>query len=135
LDSWDLIEGDLSVLADKFAMVGYKNVKRDGLKQVWQKSNVLTPENVVKMLLSEESISMVKRGIKRSTDVNVTPEEIVSAIRHLLNESAVSEMDKIKICLPGKRTRKSLQPKPSCVTTEPIGYIAPIQTSPPQETK
>lgn len=130
LDSWDLIENDLSVLVDKFAMVGYKNVKKDGLKQVWQKSNVLTPQNVVKMLLSEDSISMVKRGIKKSTDVNVTPEEIVSTIRHLFNESALAEMDKIRICLPEKKARKSGQPqKTDAVTTEPARIIASPQVT------
>mgnify|MGYP001585170038 CR=1 FL=1 len=128
LHYWDLIEDDLGTLADKFALVGYKNVKRDGLKQVWQKSNVLTPENVIRLLLSETSISMIKRGIKKSTDVNVTPEEVVSAIRHLLNESALSEMDKIRIYLPGKKTRAPARQKVSEVITGSTLNTVPNQT-------
>jgi hypothetical protein len=110
LDSWDLLSNDFDVLADKFSLIGYKNVKKGGLKALWEKSNVLTPFNVVKILLSEESISLIRRGIKKSTDVNVTPEEIVGAIRHLLNESALSEMEKVKICLPTQKPVKKVAP-------------------------
>jgi predicted type IV restriction endonuclease len=104
IDTWDLIESPPAILAEKFALVGYRNVKKGGLKQIWDKSNVLTNENVLRMILSEESIAMIRRGIKRKTDVTVSPEDIVSAIRHVLNEAALGEMDKIKICLPNKKT-------------------------------
>lgn len=132
LHSWDLLEDDFSILAEKFAMVGYKNVKRDGLKQVWQKSNVLTPENVIKILLSETSISMVRRGIKNATAVNVTPEEVVGAIRHLLNESALAEMAKIRICLPEKIRRKPI-PKTEDILPKPAESIVPNQVEPLQQ--
>jgi hypothetical protein len=109
LDSWSLLDDAIEIVADKFSAIGYKNVKKGGLKQVWEKSNVLTAENVVRLLLSEEAISLVRRGIKKSTNVNVTPEEIVGAIRHLFNESALNEMDKVKICLPAKKPVKKAE--------------------------
>jgi len=40
------------------------------------------------------------------TEVTVSPEEIVGAIRHMLNEAAVGEMEKVKISLPEKKQRK-----------------------------
>ncbi len=106
IDSWNLINDDPATLAEKFALVGYKNIKRGGLARLWEKSNVLTAQNMLKAILSEDSIKLIRRGLKKVTDVTVSPEEIVGAVRHLLNEAAITEMEKIKICLPGKKQRK-----------------------------
>jgi len=48
----------------------------------------------------------IRREIKKATEVTVSPEEIVGAIRHMLNEAAVGEMEKVKISLPVKKQRK-----------------------------
>ncbi|MBA7481895.1 hypothetical protein ES707_17373 [subsurface metagenome] len=106
IDSWNLINGDPVTLAEKFALIGYKNIKRGGLARLWEKSNVLTPQNILKIILSEQSIISIRREIKKATEVTVSPEEIVGAIRHMLNEAAVGEMEKVKISLPVKKQRK-----------------------------
>jgi len=106
IDSWNLITDELATLAEKFALIGYKNIRKNGLAQLWAKSNVLTVQNMLKVILSEESINLIRRGLRKTTDVTVTPEEIVGAVRHLLNEAAITEMGKIKISLPEKKQRK-----------------------------
>ncbi len=102
LDSWHLMTDNVFLLSDKFDLIGLKNVKRGGLEQLWQKSNVLTPRNVLKVILSEPSISMIKRELKKGAGIALSPEEIVGAVRHLLNESAVAELEGIKITLSAK---------------------------------
>jgi len=107
VDSWNLITGDPVILAEKFALIGYKNIKRGGLARLWDiKSNVLTPQNILKIILSEQSIRLIRHDLKKATDVTVSPEDIVGAVRHLLNEAALGEMEKVKISLPEKKQRK-----------------------------
>ncbi len=106
IDSWNLITDDPVVLAEKFALIGYKNIKKGGLARLWEKSNVLTAQNILKIILSEQSLTSIRRELKKATEVTVSPEEIVGAIRHMLNEAAVGEMGKIKISLPGNKQRK-----------------------------
>jgi len=103
IDAWNIIEDAPTTLARKFDVISYKSLKKNSLKILWEKSNVLTPPNVLKTILSEEAIRLFQRGIKKQTGVAVSPEDIVGAIRHLLNELAVNEMDKIRISLPGKK--------------------------------
>ena len=67
---------------------------------------MLTAQNILKIILSEESIRLIRRGLRKATEVTVSPEEIVGAVRHLLNEAAVAEMEKIKISLPEKKQHK-----------------------------
>ncbi len=106
IDFWNLIDDDPIILANKFTLIGYKNIKKDGLARLWEKSNVLTPQNILKIILSEQSLTSIRREIKKATAVTVSPEEIVGAIRRMLNEAAVGEMEKIKISLPEKKQRK-----------------------------
>jgi hypothetical protein len=110
IEEWNLLNDDLYVLANKFELVGYKNVKKQGLTLLWEKRNVLNTENILRALLSEEAIKLYRRRIKRITDINVPPEDIVGSIRYLLNESAVAEMDKLKISLPSKKQHKLRAP-------------------------
>jgi len=106
IDSWNLINDDPVTLAKKFNLIGYRNIKRGGLAQLWEKANVLTAQNLFRVILSEESIILIRRQLKKVTDVTVSPEEIVGAVRRLLNEAALAEMEKIKISLPEKKQRK-----------------------------
>ncbi len=106
IDSWNLIDDNPVILAEKFNLIGYKNIKRGGLAHLWEKSNVLAAQNILKIILSEQSIRLIRHDLKKATDVTVSPEEIVGAVRHLLNEAAVAEMEKVKISLPEKKQHK-----------------------------
>jgi hypothetical protein len=106
MDSWNLLNDDPVVLAEKFSMVGYKSVKKGALGDIWRKANVLTPQNLVAILVSEESIKLVRRELRKATDVLVSPEEVVGAIRRILNENALTEMGGVKISLPERKRRQ-----------------------------
>ncbi len=120
IETWNLLNDDLAILHKKFEIVSYKNLKRHGLEKLWEKRNVLTSQNMLKVILSEESIRLFQRGIRKATEVTVSPEDIVGSFRHLLNEAALSEMDKIKISLPAKkqRAKKSKTPKAKSPSVE-----------------
>ena len=121
ITSWDVIGDNLTTLAEKFALIDYKNIKRGGLARLWEKSNVLTPQNILKIILSEGSIRLIRHGLRKATDVAVSPEEIVGAVRHMLNEAAVTEMEKIKISLPAKKQRRAT--RASKVSKENIASV------------
>jgi hypothetical protein len=122
MDSWNLLIDDPAVLAEKFCMVGYKSVKKGALGDIWRKANVLTPQNLVAILVSEESIKLVRRELRKATDVLVSPEEVVGAIRRILNENALTEMGGVRISLPErKRRRQSGTAKPTTSGCEQAG--------------
>lgn len=114
LDSWDLLHDEPAVLARKFDAIGYRNVKKGGLQRLWEKTNVLTQRNLLRAILSEGSLKLIRRELRRSTGVLVTPEEVVGALRRLLNEAAISEMESVKISLPErKRPRRAPAARPA----------------------
>ena len=125
LESWHLMTDDLPVLAEKFELISYKCVKRGALDQIWQKRNVLTPRNILKVVLSEPSLSMIRRELKRAAGITLLPEDIVSAIRRLLNESALAEIEALKISLPSAKPKAI--PKPKTLPQKTVALEAPIE--------
>lgn len=105
LRSWDLLHDDPAALAEHFALIAYRNVRKGGLDQLWQKANVLTRSNVLGSILAVSSIKHIRRELKKLTGVFVTPEEVVGSIRRLLNEAAIAEMQNVRISLPGRKRR------------------------------
>jgi hypothetical protein len=105
IESWNLLDDDPLVLAKKFEIISYKNVKNRGLDTLWETVNVLNANNMLKAILSGESIKLYQRRLKKATGVRISPEDIVGQFRHLLNEAALSEMDNIRISLPARQRR------------------------------
>ena len=120
---WDLLHDDIAAVATDFEIISYRNVKKGGLDELWQKANVLTARNVLSAIVSEDSIKVIKRELKRSTGVTVTPEEIVGALRRLLNEAALREIEDIKISLPEKKRRRRARTPKQDKEQEEIGPV------------
>lgn len=108
INSWNLMTGEPASLAEYFELVGYRNLKKSGLSKLWVKSNVLTTQNILKTILSEDSINLLRRKLKRSTDVTVTPEEIIGSVRRLLNEASLAEMEKLKISVTDNKKKRAV---------------------------
>ena len=77
---------------------------------------------MMKAILSEDSIKLYQRRIKKTTEVSVSPEDIVASLRLLFNETALTEMERIKIQLPAKskkaKSSKSTKPKMTSIEKE-----------------
>lgn len=103
IHGWNIVTDDVSVLAKRFDLISYKNVKRGGLDELWQKTNVLHPRNLLQAILSESSLNAVRRELRKDSGVLLSPEEIVSGVRRLLNETALTELENARISIPEPR--------------------------------
>jgi len=114
LEHWDLLKDDVNTLVKKFELINFKNVKKGKLDHLWVKTKILAPKSLLAAILSEDSIKLISKNLKKTARVTVAPEDVVSGLRKILNESAAIEMDSIKICLPtrkGKTKKKESAPK------------------------
>ena len=117
---WNILTDDVSVLANRFELISYKNVRKGGLDDLWQKTNVLHPRSLLQAILSEPSLNAVKRELRKDSGILLSPEEIISGVRRLLNETAVSELENIRITIPEakRQCRKRKAKEPSEPTPE-----------------
>jgi len=127
--SWDLLEDEVPKLAHMFSIISYKNVKKGALADLWQKTNILHPRNLLQAILSEGSLRYLRRELRRDTDVALTPEDVAAGVRRLLNETALSELENVHIALASKPTRKR---KPRAKKADTSKAEAPKETEAPQ---
>lgn len=73
VQAWNILDEDLARLASMFDIVSFRNVKKGNLEQLWQKASVLTPRSVLAAILSEDSIKMLRKKLKSSAGVPVSP--------------------------------------------------------------
>lgn len=127
--SWNILTDDISVLADRFDLISYKSVRRGALDDLWEKTNVLVPRNMLQAMLSEGSMKVLRRHLRKTSGVLLAFEDVVAGIRRLLNEAALTELEGLRLSLPGrkKRTRKKK-------TAEAGAKPAPPETRIPRET-
>lgn len=118
---WNLMQDDVSDLEESFEIISLRSLRKNGLEELWQTQSALTPECLLGEILSEDCIRDVKNSIRRKTGVSIHPEDIVAAIRRLLNEHAGSLMDQMKISLPERKPRTTRTASPDCrQTIEPV---------------
>jgi len=106
IHAWNLLTDDISVLAARFDLISFKNVRKGALDEVWRKTNVLLPRNVLDAILCESSIKALRRELRKSTGVLLAPEDVIAGIRRLLNEAALAELENVRISLPERKPRR-----------------------------
>ncbi|MFH1688608.1 MAG: type I restriction enzyme HsdR N-terminal domain-containing protein [Candidatus Eisenbacteria bacterium] len=106
IHSWNLLTDDIALLADRFDLISLKSVKKGTLDELWRKTNVLLPKNMLQAILSEDTMRTLRRELRKTTGVLVTLEDIVAAIRRLLNEAAISELDGLRLTWSDKKKPK-----------------------------
>ena len=107
IHSWNILTDDISKIARRFEVINYKNVKKHGLDELWEKTNVLHPRNLLQAILSVSSLKSIRKEIRKDSGVSLSPEDIMSGIRRLLNETALTEMENVRISLPERKPRKN----------------------------
>ncbi|HBG25543.1 MAG: hypothetical protein A2Y10_05180 [Planctomycetes bacterium GWF2_41_51] len=137
IEQWDLFSSDISELAAKFNIISYKNIKKGGLEKLWEKASVLSPVNLLTAITSIESINMIRRILKKNSDVVVDHSDLINGLQKLLNESAAIELSNIKIRLPGQKkpsVKKDTQIEPVISLNDSPAIVNPSQEIAPQDT-
>ncbi len=108
---WNLLSDEIPILAKRFELVSYGNLRKGGLADLWQKTNVMHPRSLLQAILSESSLRAIRRELRRDSGVLLSPEEVTSGVRRLLNETALSELENVRITLPDRRPRRRRRKK------------------------
>lgn len=107
IEQWNLLSDNIVDVADKFELINYKNVRKGGLKKLWERATVLAPASLLSALVSKDILRVLRRVLRKNTGVRIAPKDLVNGIQKLLNENAAIELSKIKIDFTQKKKRTS----------------------------
>jgi len=137
IDQWNVLTDDIAQVAPKFQSISYKSVKKGSLKGLWQKATVLSPDSLLTALVSQDSMNVLRKVLRKNTSVMITRRDLVRGLTKLLNENAAIELSKISIEFPDqkKTTRRPRKAKPVEPSEPEQAEPAPSVTNPAEGTK
>ena len=118
VEQWNLLHDEIEILAAKFGLISFKSVKHGALDSLWQTTRVVAPAGLLRAILSPDSITALRRTLRRDTGVAVSADHIVTGLRKMLNDSAATILDDVQVSLPeaeiSKPSRKPRSRGPRC---------------------
>ncbi len=109
VEHWDLIHDELDVLDQKFSLLSLRGLKRGSLDTLWKRTKVLAPDSLLKAILSDDVVTVLRRVLKRDARVAVSADHIVGGLRKMLNDNAASILDDVQVSLPEPEEKGSTQ--------------------------
>ena len=117
--AWDLLEDEPEQVSEMFDLVSFRSVSRGKLDEKWRTHSVLKARNLMEVLVGEQSIRLIRRELRKATDVLVSPEDVLRGIRRLLNETAIAELEDMEIKLPERKRRRTRKAAATPTAGEP----------------
>ncbi len=90
-----------------------KAVERGELETFWKRTNALNPENMAKLLYSEEIVKRLRNDLKEQTGIYFQTEDVAESLREIITR-------KIEFPKPKLRIKKQ--------TKKPVAIIEQITT-------
>lgn len=128
--SWNLMTDDIASLEESFSVISLKGLKKDLLGKIWKTQGALTPTRLLEEIISEDSLRCYRNSIRRKTGASVSPEDLVAAIRKMLNDATANLMDGMRIQLPERKAptpRKKAES--SCAPTDNSAPSQSLETN------
>ncbi|MCE9584665.1 MAG: type I restriction enzyme HsdR N-terminal domain-containing protein [Planctomycetes bacterium] len=130
--------------AEKLALLSRTSVKRGELDEFWEHTNALSPAAIGRALFLEEVLNVIRREIRRKTEVSIDQEDLADAIHGMLSPEAREQIGPMKIRKRKGVTKKvtpddaaapksggGLDPSPAPGSTA-VADLTPPPTPPPQ---
>jgi len=103
--SIDLLNGNTEENADKLYYLSCSAMRKDEIENFWQKQVSLNPDSIIKALFHEDTLTAIRREIRRMSDVLVDEDEIVNSVKKLLSNELLSQFGEVIKIRRRRRTR------------------------------
>ncbi len=106
LSEFNFLEDDLDKLEKDLSVLTRRSMKKGQLDVLWSITQSLSTENLLQAILAQDTIRLIRRNIRKETDALVSIEDIVSALKKMLNEKALKQINDLRITYEPAKPRK-----------------------------
>ncbi len=100
------VETSPESLWSKLSLLSRDSIQADMLEQYWSQRKALSPASVVRVLFTQDVLTVVRRELNRRAPVRLDLQDVFSAIRDVLSREALLEAGDITITKSRKRRRR-----------------------------
>ncbi len=90
----------------KLSLLSRESVQADGLEQFWSQKKALSPAAIVRVLFSQDVLTVIRRELNRNAPARLDIEDVFAAVREVLSKEAILEAGDIGITKRRKRRRR-----------------------------
>ncbi|KAF0243671.1 MAG: hypothetical protein FD180_3191 [Planctomycetota bacterium] len=119
-------DDDIDSSAEKLALLHKHCVKRGLLDEFWERTTALSPAAIGRSLFLEEVLGVLRREIRRQTDVLIDQEDLAEAIHGMLSPEAREQIGPLKI-----RKRKGVTKRAAAEDAPARAATAATDPAPP----
>lgn len=83
-----------------------KGVERGDLEHFWKRTNALNPDNLSKLLYSEEIVKRLRNDLKEQTGIYFQMEDVAASLAHIISEKV--DFPKPRLRIKRKTTKEKL---------------------------
>jgi hypothetical protein len=116
------LETGLDSFWEALSLLSKPLMKKSALEEFWSQRKLLSPASVVKTLLSEPVLSVIRRELNRESPARLDVQDVFNAIRDSLSKEALAEAGDLSL-RKKKRKRRKIRRQDPCtgqVTEEEV---------------
>jgi hypothetical protein len=103
LNFLELVETDPEVVWERLSLLSKSSMTKKDLEDFWSRKKLLCPASVVRTLLAEPCLTVIRRELNREAPARLDVQDVFNAVRDALSKEALAEAGDLG---PRKRRRK-----------------------------
>jgi hypothetical protein len=105
------VEQDAEGLWANLSLLSKTSMKKRELTEFWSRKKILCPASVVKVLLAEPVLAVVRRELNREAPARLDIMDVFNAVRDALSKEALAEAGDLNLRSRKKRRKRKIQQK------------------------
>ena len=106
------VEKDAAKFWEDLSLLSRASMKKSGLEEFWSRKKVLNPASVVKTLLSEPVLTVLRRELNRDAPARLDVQDVFNAVRDTFSKEALAVAGDLSLRRKKRKRRKVQQKDP-----------------------
>jgi hypothetical protein len=111
LNLLELVEQDAECLWGCLGLLSKAAMKKKELGEFWSRKKILRPASVVKVLLAEPVLAVIRRELNREAPARLDIQDVYNAVRDTLSKESLAEAGDLNLRTKKKRKKRKIQQK------------------------
>jgi hypothetical protein len=129
----NLLEGDREASWERLSLLSRSAMKRDEVEEYWSQKKVLSPSSVVRVLLDENVLAVVRRELNRYAPARLEMKDVFGAVRDVLSKEALADAGDLGPPKKRRRRRKVQRVVTVSSTGETVTEDVEVESDDPNE--
>lgn len=127
----NLLEPKREPTWDRLALLSRDAMRKNEVEGFWSQKKILSPSSVVRVLLDETVLTVVRRELNRVAPARLEMKDVFAAVRDVLSKDALAEAGDLG--LPKKRRKRRKVQRTNAATGQTVVELVEVEDDGPDD--